>query len=174
MNKENEMPTKPKPCALKVIIPLLAGVILGVLITSAAFVKLMPAAMIVTNECTLPFDDTIDALEKTIPANGWVLSGIKDMNKSLAKQGVKLEPKVKLVELCKPDYSKSVLTTDRYIATMMPCTFAVWEADDGKVYLSKINMGLMAKLFGGNVAKIMGQNVVVDEEKILAGLLKEK
>lgn len=49
---------------------------------------------------------------------------------------------------------------------------AIWEADDGKVYLSKMNMSLMAKMFGGNVANVMGEKVVHDEEKILEGLLE--
>ena len=56
---------------------------------------------------------------------------------------------------------------------MMPCTFSVWEGDDGKVYLSKMNMALMAKMFGGNIAKVMGGNVAKDEERILSGLLKD-
>jgi hypothetical protein len=34
--------------------------------------------------------------------------------------------------------------------------FCVWEDDDGKVYLSKMNLTLMAKMFGGNIAKVMG------------------
>jgi hypothetical protein len=50
---------------------------------------------------------------------------------------------------------------------------AVWEGDDGEVYLSKINMGLMAKMFGGNISKVMGKKVVDDENKILEGLLKK-
>ena len=31
----------------------------------------------------------------------------------------------------------------------------------------------MAKMFGGNVAKVMGGSVIEEEEKILAGLLKD-
>jgi len=38
----------------------------------------------------------------------------------------------------------------------MPCTLAVYEADDGKVYISKMNTGLMGKLFGGTVAEVVG------------------
>ena len=53
----------------------------------------------------------------------------------------------------------------------MPCTMSIWEGDDGKVYLSKMNMSLMARLFGGNIGKIMGGNVINDEEKMLEGLL---
>ena len=55
---------------------------------------------------------------------------------------------------------------------MMPCTMAVWEGDDGKVYLSEMNMSLMAKMFGGNISKIMGGQVAKDEKKMLEGLLR--
>ena len=41
-----------------------------------------------------------------------------------------------------------------------------------KTYLSKMNVGLMGKMFGGNIAKVMGGSVAVDEHKILLGLLK--
>lgn len=49
---------------------------------------------------------------------------------------------------------------------------AVWEGDDGKVYLSEMNMAQMAKMFGGNIAKVMGKKVVNDEEEMLQGLLE--
>jgi uncharacterized protein (DUF302 family) len=134
----------------------------------------MPSLMIVTRECKLGFDETIAALEERIPEHGWVISGGQpiDMNKSMAKNGVTFKPRVKLVKLCNAEYAKSVLTTDRHVSTMMPCTFSVWEGDDGKVYLSEMNMPLMAKMFGGNVAEVMGEKVVHDEEEMLKGLLK--
>jgi uncharacterized protein (DUF302 family) len=96
-----------------------------------------------------------------------------DMNKSMAKHDVAFGPRVKLVKLCKPEYAKSVLTTDRHVSTLMPCTFAVWEGDDGKVYLSKMNMSLMAKMFGGNIAKVMGGSVARDERNILSGIIAD-
>ena len=95
-----------------------------------------------------------------------------DMNNSIAQHGVDFKPRVKLVKLCNAEYAKSVLTTDRYVSCLMPCTMAVWEGDDGKVYLSEMNMSLMAKMFGGNIAKVMGGKVAGDEEEILEGLLK--
>lgn len=152
----------------------LVGLAAGFLLCGIIVFTAMPSLMIVTAESTLGFNETVEALEKRITEQGWVISGDKpiDMNQSMAKHGVTFTPRVKLVKLCKADYAKSVLTTDRHVSTMMPCTFSVWEDDDGKVYLSKMNMALMAKMFGGNVAKVMGGPVVEDEEKILAGLLK--
>ena len=152
----------------------MVGIVIGFLLCGIIMFTTMPSLMIVTKECKLGFDETVAALEKRIPEHGWVISGEKpmDMNKSLAKHGVTFGPRVKLIKLCKPEYAESVLTTDRHISCMMPCAMAVWEGDDGKVYLSKMNLSLMAKMFGGNIAKVMGQKVVNDEEKILEGLLK--
>ncbi|MCK4887095.1 MAG: DUF302 domain-containing protein [Planctomycetes bacterium] len=135
----------------------------------------MPSLMIVTRECKLGFDETVAALEKRIPEHGWIVSGGKamDLNASLAKHGVDFGPRVKLVKLCNAEHAKSVLTTDRWVSCLMPCTMAVWEGDDGKVYLSEMNMSLMAKMFGGNIAKVMGGNVVHEEKQILEGLLKD-
>jgi uncharacterized protein (DUF302 family) len=149
------------------IVCFMAGVLLCGII---AFIA-MPSLMIVTKESKLGFDETVAALEKRIIEHGWAIQGGQpiDMNQSMAKHGVTFNPRVKL---CKAEYAKDVLTTDRHVSTMMPCTFSVWEGDDGKVYLSKMNLALMAKMFGGNIANVMGKKVVYDEEKILRDVLK--
>jgi len=152
----------------------IVGVITGFVLCGIIVFATMPSLMIVTKESKLGFDETVAALEKRIPEHGWVISGGQpmDMNKSMAKHGVTLKPRVKIVKLCNAEYAKSVLTTDRHISCMMPCSIAIWEDNNGKVYLSEMNMGLMAKMFGGNIAEIMGQKVVHDEEEMLQGLLK--
>lgn len=151
----------------------IAGFVVGVLFCGVIAIKAMPSLMIVTRQSKLGFDETIAALEKRIGENGWAIQSGQpiDMNQSMAKHGVNFKPRVKLVKLCKAEYAKDVLTTDRNISTMMPCTFSVWEGDDGKAYLSKMNLALMARMFGGNIAKVMGKKVVHDEEKILRDLL---
>jgi uncharacterized protein (DUF302 family) len=151
----------------------LAGFAAGALVCGIVMFAVMPSLMIVTEESSLGFDETVAALEQGIEENGWVVSRVMDMNKSMAKHGVEFEPRVALVKLCKAEYAKSVLSSDRHVSTMMPCTVSVWEGDDGKVYLSKMNMGLMAKMFGGNVAKVMGGDVVRDEHRILERVLKD-
>jgi uncharacterized protein (DUF302 family) len=171
---ENEMVTTRS--SSKIWISGVVGLVIGFLLCGLVMFKAMPSLMIVTRESKLGFDETVAALEKRIPEHGWTVSGGKaiDMNKAMAEHGgVTFKPRVKLVKLCKADYAKSVLTTDRHVSCMMPCSMAVWEGDDGKVYLSELNMALMAKMFGGNVAQIMGGKVVHDEEKMLEGLLND-
>ncbi|MFA5784550.1 MAG: DUF302 domain-containing protein, partial [Phycisphaerae bacterium] len=157
---------------LKMWLGVLVGGIIGFILCGVIIFAAMPSMMIITAESNLGFDETVAALQERITQNGWVVSGVTNMNQSMAKHGIEFEPRVSIVKLCNPEYAKNILTTDRHISTMMPCTMSVWEDDDGKVYLSKMNMGLMAKMFGGNISKVMGGDVVRDEEKILEGLLK--
>jgi len=170
--QETIVAQKPDKSYRPTLLYLLIGLIAGAVLTGAAVVTAMPKMMIVTQESQLGFDETVAALEQAIPEHGWVVSTVSDMNKSMAKHGVEFGPRVKLVKLCKPEYAQSVLTTDRHVSTLMPCTFAVWEGDDGKVYLSKMNMPLMARMFGGNIAKVMGGSVARDEHAILAGIVQ--
>jgi len=149
------------------------GIMVGALLCGSAIVIAMPRMMIVTQESQLGFEETVATLERAIPARGWVVSTVMDMNQSLARHGVEFGPRVKLVKLCKAEYAKSVLMTDRYVSTLMPCTIAVWENDEGRVFLSKMNMPLMAKLFGGNIARVMGGNVARDEHAILSGIVRD-
>jgi uncharacterized protein (DUF302 family) len=119
------------------------------------------------------FDETVAVLEKAIIENGWVVSGVLDVNKSLANKGVELGPQVKIVQLCNPKHAKSILTGRCEVSAMMPCSFSVWTADDGKVYVSKINTGLMAELLGGDAGRIMAGEVAREEKAILSAVVKE-
>jgi uncharacterized protein (DUF302 family) len=148
------------------------GVVLGFILCAIIIISVMPSMMIVTKECKLSFDETVEQLQKRIVEQGWSVQGVKDISQQINSAGFDFKPRIKLIKLCKAKYAKSVLTTDRHVSCLMPCTMAVWEGDDGKIYLSEMNMGLMAKMFGGNIGKVMGGKVVHDEEKMLEGLLK--
>lgn len=118
-------------------------------------------------------DETCLNLKSAIEENGWSCPAIRDMNLTIEKHGATLERRVKIVELCKATYARDVLTTDPEVSTLMPCAWGVYEGDDGKVYITGMNMGLMAKLVGGNIAKIMGGPVSAEEEKMLQQVILE-
>lgn len=149
------------------------GIVIGAMLCAVTGFAVMPSMMINTFESKLPFVETVASLQKSIEENGWQVSAVMNVNKSLEKNNVQLGPKVKIIKLCHPEYAESILTTDRHISVMMPCSFAVWQGDDGKTYLSKMNMSLMADMFGGNIEKIMGQKVAEDEERILEGIVRK-
>jgi uncharacterized protein (DUF302 family) len=173
MTEEKTTKTQSSKSNIKIWSSGLIGLVIGFLLCGIIMFTVMPSMMIVTKKSKLGFDETVETLQKRISENGWQVSRVMSMNKSISKHGYELKPKVTLIKLCHPEYARDILTTDRYVSCMMPCTMAVWQGDDGKVYLSEMNMGLMAKIFGGNISKIMGGKVVKDEEKMLEGLLKK-
>lgn len=133
----------------------------------------MPGMMLTVHESKYSdVERTCEELKKGIEANGWNCPAIRDMNKSMAKHGVQFYRPVRIVELCKADYAKRVLSTNPEVSTLMPCAWGVYEGPDGKVYISGMNMGLMGKMFGGTIAEVMGGHVSEDEQAILQSVVK--
>lgn len=172
-DKQEHSSASCRPLRSRGLLGLLVGMLLGIALTAGAVWLVMPGLMVVEHESKLDFDATVAALEKAVKAEGWVVSGVADMQKSLAKHGVTFPRRVKVVKLCHPQYAGSVLRTDRRMAALMPCSIAVYEDDDGTVRISKMNTGLMGKMFGGNVAQVMGEHVARDEAKMLDGIVKK-
>jgi uncharacterized protein (DUF302 family) len=79
-----------------------------------------------------------------------------DMQTSLAKLGQTV-PRVTVIKICEPHHAAAIMNDDKalFVTTMMPCSIAVYEKTDGKAYVSTMNAGLMGRMFGGTVAKVM-------------------
>ena len=82
------------------------------------------------------------------------------------------KPRVKVIDICKADYAVKVLRDSRHVACLMPCTLAVYETDNGGVSISKMNTGVMGKVFGGTISEIMGDKVTKDIDQILKPIIK--
>ena len=149
----------------------LGGLLAGVLITAIAVVLMMRSRMIVHRKSRYGFEDTVSRVERAIEEAGWVLAASKRFNENLARHGVSFAPRIQLISLCRAEYAESVLRDSRHMACLMPCTFAVYEADDGSVRISKMNTGLMGRVFGGTVARIMGGKVGPEETRILQDIV---
>ena len=52
----------------------------------------------------------------------------------------------------------------KFVGAMMPCSIAVYEKSDGKVYVSSMNMELMSKMFSGVVGDTLEQVASQDAE----------
>jgi uncharacterized protein (DUF302 family) len=180
MNTEHtEDPTPPPPakagcCPLRSrgVLTLLIGLVIGIAATAFAGWTMMPGMMIDRHESRFGIDETVNRLTTAAKELGWSVPAVRNMNESLKKRGVDFAPEVRLVEICKAEYAESVLRSNRELATLMPCAFAVYKGDDGKVYVSGMNTGLMGTMFGGNVAKVMGEQVARDETRILSSVVK--
>lgn len=150
------------------------GVVVGLLIIGISAWKLMPSMMLVEHQSRFDsIEQTCNHLKAAIENNGWKSPAIRNMNKSMAEHGVRMDGQIRIVELCNAGYAKDILSSNPEVATLMPCAWGVYKKKDGKVYISGMNMGLMGKMFGGNIAKVMGASVAKDEKRMLQDVILE-
>jgi len=157
-----------------VLISFIAGLCFGVILTGVIGFLAMPGMMITVHQSRYDtIDETCAQLKASIKANGWQCPAVRNMNKAMSKHGVNMDKQVRIVELCKAPYAKDVLLTNPEVSTLMPCAWGVYKGEDGKVYIAGMNMGLMGKMFGGNIAKVMGGAVAKDEHNMLKAVIAE-
>jgi len=58
-------------------------------------------------------------------------------------------------------------------SVLMPCAFGVYE-NNGIVYISSLDRGLIGRMFGGTTEKIMGEYVAPDQSKVLNDCIEHK
>jgi uncharacterized protein (DUF302 family) len=94
-----------------------------------------------------PYDvaTTVEKLIEAAIKMEWQNPATHDLQESLAKSGKKVKP-VKVIEICKPEYSGKMLekNDERIASILMPCRISVYEKEDGKTYVTLLNMEAMA------------------------------
>ncbi len=137
----------------------------------AALLLVAPAApRLLINEIPSPFniDQTTERLEQAA-AEGWKVSGVRRLDESILKNGGPSLRPVRLLEICEPNYAGALLDGDdqRMLSVMMPCTISIYEKSDGRAYVATLNVALLGKLFGGEVAEIFAGSVARDQAAII-------
>ncbi len=94
-----------------------------------------------------PFDvpTTVEKLIAAADKREWQNPANHNLQQSLAKSGKDVRP-VQVVEICKADYSGKMLerNDERISSILMPCRISVYEKEDGKTYVTLLNMAAMA------------------------------
>jgi len=156
------------------VILFISGLIIGMILVGIIVWLSMPRMMLVIHESRYnSVEETCKQLKVAIEANGWQCPAIRNMNIAMGEQDVEMEKQVRIVELCNAKYAKDILMTNPEVSTLMPCAWGVYKEKDGKVCISGMNMGLMGKMFGGNIAKVMGSLVSKDEKQMLKDVIRE-
>ncbi|HHN48724.1 MAG TPA: DUF302 domain-containing protein [Bacteroidales bacterium] len=118
------------------------------------------------------FETTSTKLEKAVLDKGWKIPAVHDLQATMHNFGKTVGP-VKVFELCHPNHAEKILkrSEERIVSTMMPCRVAIYEKADGKVYVSRMNSGLVARTMGGIVNEVM-QEAFADSEKMVEAVIK--
>ncbi len=112
-------------------------------------------------------DRTCEALKAAIESQGLQCPAIRNLNKAMAKHGVHLDRQVRVVEFCKADYAHDMLKDNPEVCALMPCTFGVYEGNNGRVYISSMNQHWMSRMPGSAIERVMGKQVAQDQADIL-------
>ena len=142
---------------MKKLIYLIAGLIIGAILTGTVVWNMMPKMMLLTMQSKFDFQTTVDKLIITAYDQGWEIVNEIDIQERLASFGYDDMLRVRVIEICHADHSYTVLQDDdnKHVAGIMPDRFAVYETHDGRVMISKMNIGLMSKMFGGTIQQVM-------------------
>jgi uncharacterized protein (DUF302 family) len=98
---------------------------------------------------------------------------IHDLQATMKKFGKEVRS-VKVLELCHPDHSYEILnrSEEKIVSSMMPCRISVYEKEDGSVWISRMNSGLLAKPMSPVIRKTMSA-AAADVEEIIAEVMQE-
>jgi uncharacterized protein (DUF302 family) len=109
--------------------------------------------MVIEKASPLGFDETVAKIKSNARALGWKTpkSWKHDFQKNLLKVTKQDIGKNLVFSMCEPYEAVKLLKHDKYrkFLSMMPCSFAVYEKSDGKVYVSFMNIQLMGQLYKG-------------------------
>lgn len=134
----------------------ITGILLGGVLTAFTIYKKMPGYMLRQYLSRYDFEETIKRLQQSIDDHDWKTPHVHDLKATLHKFGFEVK-KVKVMEVCKPEYANMILSRDeeRIASVMMPCRIAVYEKDDGRVYVSLLNGKGIGGIFGGVIKSAM-------------------
>ena len=154
------------------VLTLTTGLLVGMVGAAVLFWVLMPRLMLTVHDSRLGFDDTVAAIQSSAEAHGWKCPKVYDVQKTINGVGHDLG-RVTILSLCQPDHAFRILEEDsnKKVTAVMPCRMGVFETRDGRVRIAELNVGLMGRIFGGTIAKVMGQ-VAEEEKMILASVVQ--
>lgn len=141
-----------------IIVSVLIGFLIGILFSGIAISVSSKEMLVKEFKSPYDFNKTVEVMEARINnADGWHVTEIIDQNKEVQANGGFDIGNFKIIKYCHGGYSSEMLKADdrKKMGNMMPKTFAVYEKSDGQVFVSTMNGGIMGKLFGGEIEKII-------------------
>lgn len=109
--------------------------------------------MIIEKQSPLGFEETIERIKSNAKELGWKVpkKWKKNFQKNLKKVTDTDIGRNLVFSMCEPWEAAKLLVHDKYkkFLSMMPCSFAVYEKSDGKVYASVMNIQMMGQMYKG-------------------------
>ncbi len=118
------------------------------------------------------FEQTVQVLRENALRVGWHIPWDFELQQHYRESGFSDMTKVVNLYLCNPQGGYDIMKDDVFkpMAVLMPTAVSVYETGGGEVYVSRMNLGRMAAMFGGTVKRALkdgGANL----ERALEGVI---
>ncbi|OGM06322.1 MAG: hypothetical protein A2008_10880 [Candidatus Wallbacteria bacterium GWC2_49_35] len=155
------------------VMPFLIGGLTGVFAVLLSIFLFASNIMVLEDESPWGYDEAVKIVREKSAELKWSVPAVHELHKSMEKAGYQVQPAA-VIEICRPDYAAEILQADksRNVTSLMPCRIALYKTSDGKTVVSRMNTGLMSRLFGGKVTEVMAK-ATADSEQIISALLKK-
>jgi uncharacterized protein (DUF302 family) len=128
--------------------------------------------MFVTHQSKFDFSETIQKIKERGEAFGWYHPMVNNHYEMEMNLGLENPNRVATISMCIPRSAYKILKVNKKLAVMMPLQINVYE-EDGRVFITWMNIKMMGKLFGETVSEIMGK-AVEDMMVVHKGIIEEK
>lgn len=135
--------------------------------------NIMQNMMFKVYKSTLNFDDTVAALEKAAPLNGWTIPDIRNLQQEYHEAGLVDMTKVKILYFCMAQGGYKILQEDKNkaMSVMMPMGVSVYETSEAEVEIAAMNLEMMSGMFPGVTQEVLC-NGAENMKNILAGIVQ--
>ncbi len=150
---------------------IIAGAFLGgMVVAGLVFVLAMRKLMLEKEKVEGSFEEVCERVEEAVESTeGWGMPlEPADISEKLRKRGEGFDTvkRIRNYHICKAPYAAKILDEFAFVSAMMPCSWTVFELKNGDVYLGKMNIGLMSKVFAGNTIGQVMSKVGNEEEEM--------
>jgi uncharacterized protein (DUF302 family) len=135
----------------------LIWIIVGMFLMGLIVWFTMPLLMLVKHKSKLSYEETVTTLSENLnKKQDWKVLTVNDYKKS-TEAFVILEQTAS-INIYNPRYASRILADDkdRGVTAFMPLGIGVYEDKKGQVFVSKLNIELLGKMFGGTISEVMG------------------
>jgi uncharacterized protein (DUF302 family) len=135
------------------------GFIIGTIVTLILVKIKGPSLMLLEEGSPYDYDEATKRIEENVKNNGWKILGDYDFHQIILNAEKKDINKMRIFSICHPKYAGEVLIEEpnRPVSVMMPCSITVYKKNNGKCYVATMRAGIMGKLFGGTIARVMSE-----------------
>jgi uncharacterized protein (DUF302 family) len=134
---------------------------------------MMKTVMFQVGRSRLSYEETVRGVYEAALEEGWNVPMVFELQKHYVEHGLSDMTKATNIYLCNPEGGYAIMQADEFkpMSVMMPTPVSVYEDSEGVVFVARMNLGGMSRMFGGAVKETLldgGARLEKALERVLA------